>query len=157
MKVTLGELLTGELASEFAVSCGARTRAGTPCNRLPPVNRSRCNLHGGKSLAGIAHPNYKHGLYSKHNFAYGSAAALQAEWLAERARRKQQRIDRVIARRFDEWYEVFMYEFMYEGGKVCADVFLGTYQRIRREHLASLEERRARYAERKRLSNRFTQ
>ena len=23
-------------------------------------------MHGGKSLAGIAHPNYKHGLYSKH-------------------------------------------------------------------------------------------
>jgi hypothetical protein len=26
----------------------------------------RCNLHGGKSLPGIASPRYKHGLYSKY-------------------------------------------------------------------------------------------
>jgi hypothetical protein len=45
--------------------CGAKTRSGTPCKRAPRYN-GRCNLHGGKSLAWFAHPNYKHGLYSKY-------------------------------------------------------------------------------------------
>lgn len=47
-------------------SCGARTRSGGKCRRKPTPGRTRCNLHGGKFLFGIAHPNYKHGLYSKH-------------------------------------------------------------------------------------------
>lgn len=46
--------------------CNARTRAGGLCRRRPRPPLPRCNLHGGKSLFGIAHPNYKHGLYSKH-------------------------------------------------------------------------------------------
>jgi hypothetical protein len=45
--------------------CGAKTRAGTPCKRHPTL-QGRCNLHGGKSLPGITHPNYKHGWYSKY-------------------------------------------------------------------------------------------
>jgi hypothetical protein len=45
--------------------CGAKTRSGTPCKRAPRYN-GRCNLHGGKSLAWFAHPNFKHGLYSKY-------------------------------------------------------------------------------------------
>ena len=45
--------------------CGAKTRAGTPCKRSPRPN-GRCNLHGGKSLSGLASPTFKHGRYSKH-------------------------------------------------------------------------------------------
>src|SRR4051794_24996829 len=44
--------------------CGAKTRAGTPCKRAPTIH-GRCNLHGGRSLVWLAHPNYKHGWYSK--------------------------------------------------------------------------------------------
>lgn len=44
--------------------CGAKTRAGTPCQRAPMAN-GRCNLHGGKSPRGIASPHFKHGRYSK--------------------------------------------------------------------------------------------
>ena len=47
--------------------CGAKTRAGTPCKRLPSQPLKRCSLHGGKSLVGGGHPNYKHGLYSKYD------------------------------------------------------------------------------------------
>ena len=46
--------------------CGALTRGGGRCQRKPRPPLPRCNLHGGKSLFGIAHPNYKPGLYSKH-------------------------------------------------------------------------------------------
>jgi hypothetical protein len=45
---------------------GAKTRAGTPCKRLARWPRGRCRLHGGCSLCGIAHPNYKHGRRSKY-------------------------------------------------------------------------------------------
>ena len=47
-------------------TCGAKTRSGTPCKRAPRYN-GRCNLHGGKSLMGIAHPNFKEGRYSKYH------------------------------------------------------------------------------------------
>lgn len=46
-------------------TCGALTRGGTPCRRAPLPN-GRCNLHGGKSLAGIASPSFRTGRYSKH-------------------------------------------------------------------------------------------
>ena len=46
--------------------CGAKTRAGTPCKRLARQPQGRCNLHGGKSLLGFAHPNFKHGRRSKY-------------------------------------------------------------------------------------------
>lgn len=45
--------------------CGAKTRKGTPC-QLAPMANGRCRLHGGKSLAGIASPAFRHGRYSKH-------------------------------------------------------------------------------------------
>lgn len=44
--------------------CGAKTRSGESCKRAPMRN-GRCYLHGGASLGGYAHPNFKHGLYSK--------------------------------------------------------------------------------------------
>jgi hypothetical protein len=45
--------------------CGAHSRrTGKPCQQ-PAMPNGRCRLHGGKSLAGIAHPGYKDGTYSK--------------------------------------------------------------------------------------------
>jgi hypothetical protein len=46
--------------------CGAKTRAGTPCKRRARWPHGRCRLHGGLSLCGIAHPNFKHGHRSKY-------------------------------------------------------------------------------------------
>jgi hypothetical protein len=46
--------------------CGAKTRSGEPCRRPPLAGRTRCRLHGGKSLAGIASPCFKHGRRSKY-------------------------------------------------------------------------------------------
>ncbi|MDQ3713824.1 MAG: hypothetical protein M3388_16610 [Acidobacteriota bacterium] len=46
--------------------CGAKTRRGTACRRSPMRN-GRCSNHGGKSLLWFAHPNYKHGRYSKYS------------------------------------------------------------------------------------------
>jgi len=46
--------------------CGAKTRRGSACRRAPMRN-GRCSNHGGKSLAWFAHPNYKHGRYSKYS------------------------------------------------------------------------------------------
>lgn len=40
--------------------CGARTRAGTPCQK-PPMANGRCRLHGGLTPAGISSPHYVHG------------------------------------------------------------------------------------------------
>lgn len=44
--------------------CGAKTRNGTPCKKDAMPN-GRCYYHGGATPRGIAHPNFKHGKYSK--------------------------------------------------------------------------------------------
>lgn len=44
--------------------CGAKTRRGTTCQR-PPMPNGRCYLHGGKTPAGLASPQFKTGRYSK--------------------------------------------------------------------------------------------
>jgi hypothetical protein len=46
-------------------TCGAKTDRG-PCKKPPMKGRTRCDRHGGKSLAGAASPTFKHGRYSKH-------------------------------------------------------------------------------------------
>jgi hypothetical protein len=46
-------------------TCGAKTDRG-PCKKPPMKGRTRCDRHGGKSLAGAASPRFKHGRYSKH-------------------------------------------------------------------------------------------
>ena len=51
--------------------CGAKTRAGGRCRNRPVSTRTRCRMHGGLTLRWFAHPNYKHGRFSK----YGTAAA----------------------------------------------------------------------------------
>jgi len=46
--------------------CGAKgRRSGLPCRRPKAKGRSRCPLHGGKSLVGVDNPAYKHGRFSK--------------------------------------------------------------------------------------------
>lgn len=45
--------------------CGGKGRqALKPCERPPLAGRTRCRLHGGKTLIGAANPAYKHGEYS---------------------------------------------------------------------------------------------
>lgn len=63
--------------------CGAKTRAGAPC-KTTAMRNGRCRMHGGKSLAWFAHPNYKHGRYSKYGFE-------GIKWQAELKRRRQLR------------------------------------------------------------------
>ena len=45
--------------------CNAKTRSGTPCKRFPVAAKARCRLHGGLSLSGKNHWNYKHGNCTK--------------------------------------------------------------------------------------------
>lgn len=47
------------------MKCGAKTRSGYPCKRFPVVAKARCRLHGGLSLSGEKHWNYKHGNCTK--------------------------------------------------------------------------------------------
>ena len=47
-----------------AQTCGARTRAGTPCKRAAMNGRRRCRLHGGLSPGaprGLQNGNFKTG------------------------------------------------------------------------------------------------
>lgn len=47
--------------------CGAKTRAGSPCQKFGMVN-GRCKLHGGKTPKGVNKGNkhaVRHGLYAK--------------------------------------------------------------------------------------------
>jgi hypothetical protein len=45
--------------------CGARTRTGGTCPTAPVRGRTRCRMHGGKSLMGSDHPNFTTGLRSR--------------------------------------------------------------------------------------------
>lgn len=54
-----GQVINGRLI------CGAKSRAGTPCQQRPLTGRTRCRLHGGKSLRGIASPSFKDGRHSR--------------------------------------------------------------------------------------------
>jgi hypothetical protein len=48
-------------------TCGAKTKHdGTPCERSPVRGRTRCRVHGGKTLVGTACPNFRLGRYSKY-------------------------------------------------------------------------------------------
>jgi hypothetical protein len=48
-------------------TCGARTKHdGTPCERSPIRGRTRCLLHGGKTLVGTASAPYRNGRYSRY-------------------------------------------------------------------------------------------
>jgi hypothetical protein len=49
--------------------CGAKNRAGNPCEKPPLRGKTRCKLHGGASLSGrnvgSTNKNHRHGLYAK--------------------------------------------------------------------------------------------
>lgn len=47
------------------MKCNAKTRSGYPCKRFPVATKTRCRLHGGLSLSGEKHWNYKHGKCTK--------------------------------------------------------------------------------------------
>ncbi len=49
------------------MTCGAKTRSGAPCKKPPLTGKTRCRLHGGMSLSGKDHPNFKHGHFTKEN------------------------------------------------------------------------------------------
>lgn len=54
-----------------APRCGAKTRAGSPCQQ-PAMTNGRCRLHGGKSPGaprGDRNGNYRHGLRTKEAIA----------------------------------------------------------------------------------------
>ena len=47
--------------------CGAKLRnKDAICQNKIIMRNGRCRLHGGNSLSGIAHPNWKHGRRSKN-------------------------------------------------------------------------------------------
>lgn len=47
--------------------CNATAKqTGEQCKNRASAGRSKCHIHGGKSLTGIASPSLRHGRYSKH-------------------------------------------------------------------------------------------
>lgn len=72
--------------------CGAQLtgkRRGQVCQSTVVMENGRCRLHGGKSLKGMASPQYKHGRYSKYMPARlmdaAQAASVDPELLSLRA------------------------------------------------------------------------
>ncbi|WP_414642036.1 HGGxSTG domain-containing protein [Brevundimonas sp.] len=63
-----------------ACRCGARTRAGTPCQSPAIKGKRRCRMHGGKSPGaprGEANGNYVRGRWTQQTIAArGSVRAL---------------------------------------------------------------------------------
>lgn len=57
--------MPGGLPHAVGKKCGAKTRAGGVCKQ-PAMPNGRCRMHGGKSKQGVAHPQIKHGRYSKN-------------------------------------------------------------------------------------------
>jgi len=45
--------------------CGAMSAGGRTCQSTILFPNGRCKMHGGPSVRGAAHPNFKHGRYSK--------------------------------------------------------------------------------------------
>lgn len=79
-----GSILHG---SPTDAQCGAKTRSGEPC-RNRPMTAGRCRMHGGASRFWFAHPNYKHGRYSKYSL---EGRRLQAERKARKRQREQRK------------------------------------------------------------------
>lgn len=60
--------------------CGAKTRAGTPCEQpagwgTEHPGTGRCKLHGGASLRGHLHPRFRGGSYAEYRYAVYSERA----------------------------------------------------------------------------------
>ena len=65
MDKALQDLLANWPRGLRAWTCDAKTRSGERCQNYPMAN-GRCRMHGGSSLSGEQHPNYKHGEYCKY-------------------------------------------------------------------------------------------
>ena len=53
--------------------CGAKTRAGTPCQAPAVHGKKRCRMHGGAQGSGAPKGNQnalKHGMYSRDSLAF---------------------------------------------------------------------------------------
>lgn len=48
-----------------ALLCNAHNSAGALCEAIAIRGKTKCRTHGGRSLSGMASPNFKHGRYSK--------------------------------------------------------------------------------------------
>jgi hypothetical protein len=48
-----------------AVLCNGHNGAGELCEAIAIKGKTKCRKHGGRSLSGLAHPNFKTGRYSK--------------------------------------------------------------------------------------------
>lgn len=80
--------------------CGARTRSGRPCRNWTATGRSRCRLHGGASLRGMASPHYKHGAYSRDLLNLWFRSTQIRDWQVRRRAATmilQENLDRAIA------------------------------------------------------------
>jgi hypothetical protein len=96
----------------------------------------RCNLHGGKSLWGMAHPRYKHGNYSKYSLSGLIAQGVKMQQVAER---RQRREDAYVLPRLSEWADS-------QEGFPTVGAFMAMDRKLRREYQNRLAERRARRA-----------
>jgi hypothetical protein len=45
--------------------CTGRRHGGQPCGNVAVRGRTVCRMHGGKTVSGVAHPNFKTGRYAK--------------------------------------------------------------------------------------------
>ena len=69
------------------MSCGAMTRDGVPCKNAPLIGGSgqRCKYHGGMSLSGSSHPNWKHGKCTKEARKRSKATTAELRFLKKLA------------------------------------------------------------------------
>ena len=82
-----------------SIRCGARTRRGTACQKLPMKGKKRCKFHGGSSTgpktaegkARIAAAHWKHGKRSKR-----FVEQRKKIWAELRAIERRMRMDGVI-------------------------------------------------------------
>jgi hypothetical protein len=95
-------------------------------------------MHGGNSLAWFAHPNYKHGRFSK----YGTAAHEETE---AREARKRARFLLAVNKLTERWAAA--------RGGVSSEELGRAFARFEAEHANALARRRASY--RRRHSDRF--
>ncbi|MEZ5783198.1 MAG: HGGxSTG domain-containing protein [Rhizobiaceae bacterium] len=68
--------------------CGARTRAGTSCQKPALKGKCRCQLHGGRAGApsGAKNGNYKHGRFTQDAIRRRSEAVSRVRALARLAK-----------------------------------------------------------------------
>lgn len=64
--------------------CGAKTRAGTPCQKPALTGKTRCQLHGGRGGApsGKRNGNYRTGKFTKEALRERSEAVARVRGLA---------------------------------------------------------------------------